>query len=156
MKTEYPPPITAAHTSSKSEKGLLLFLYFFSKRGSQNGIFAVTPMKRVTKPLPGVVGSEKKKRLLSRLAYPAAVRGRRQRKNTAAALAESFCPALRGMTGSPDRESRHFFRARFYRSTKYRCSLILSLRESCWGVPSPNPAYAVYPCRCHAANERRL
>ena len=24
--TEYPPPITAAHTSSKSEKGLLLFL----------------------------------------------------------------------------------------------------------------------------------
>ena len=23
-------------------------------------------------------------------------------------------------------------------------SLILSLRESCWGVPSPNPAYAAY------------
>ena len=33
-------------------------------------------------------------------------------------------------------------RARFYRSTKIRLSLILPLRESCWGVPSPNPAYA--------------
>ena len=51
---------------------------------------------------------------------------------------------------------RAFLRARFYRSTKFRLSLILSLRESCWGVPSPNPAYAAfaaYPCRCHAANE---
>ena len=36
------------------------------------------------------------------------------------------------------------YRARFYRSTKFRCSLILSLRESCWGVPSPNPAYTAY------------
>ena len=35
-------------------------------------------------------------------------------------------------------------RARFYRSTKIRFSLILPLRESCWGVPSPNPAYAAY------------
>ena len=45
---------------------------------------------------------------------------------------------------SMDRRSRkrHFFRARFYRSTKIRFSLILPLRESCWGVPSPNPAYA--------------
>ena len=34
------------------------------------------------------------------------------------------------------------YRARFYRSTKIRFSLILPLRESCWGVPSPNPAYA--------------
>ena len=49
-------------------------------------------------------------------------------------------------------------RARFYRSTKFRCSLILSLRESCWGVPSPNPAYAAfaaYPYRCHAANDMK-
>ena len=37
---------------------------------------------------------------------------------------------------------RQFLRARFYRSTKIRFSLILPLRESCWGVPSPNPAYA--------------
>ena len=42
------------------------------------------------------------------------------------------------------RGKRQFFRARFYRSTKFRLSLILSLRESCWGVPSPNPAYAAY------------
>ena len=31
------------------------------------------------------------------------------------------------------------YRARFYRSTKIRFSLILPLRESCWGVPSPKP-----------------
>ncbi len=31
-----------------------------------------------------------------------------------------------------------------YYDTKFRLSLILSLRESCWGVPSPNPAYAAY------------
>ena len=40
------------------------------------------------------------------------------------------------------RESLQSRRARFYRSTKIRFSLILPLRESCWGVPSPNPAYA--------------
>ena len=39
----------------------------------------------------------------------------------------------------------HFFRARFYRSTKIRLSLILPLRESCWGVPSPNPAMRLVP-----------
>ena len=42
------------------------------------------------------------------------------------------------------RESLQSRRARFYRSTKIRLSLILPLRESCWGVPSPNPAYAAY------------
>ena len=42
------------------------------------------------------------------------------------------------------RESLQSRRARFYRSTKIRFSLILPLRESCWGVPSPNPAYAAY------------
>ena len=39
------------------------------------------------------------------------------------------------------RETRQFFRARFYRGAKIRFLLILPLRESCWGVPSPNPAY---------------
>ena len=39
---------------------------------------------------------------------------------------------------------RCFLRARFYRSTKICFSLILPLQESCWGVPSPNPAYAAY------------
>ena len=45
------------------------------------------------------------------------------------------------------RETRQFFRARFYRSTKFRLSLILSLRESCWGVPSPNPAMRLTPLK---------
>ena len=40
---------------------------------------------------------------------------------------------------------RQFLRARFYRSTKIRFSLILPLRESCWGVPSPNPAMRLTP-----------
>ena len=40
------------------------------------------------------------------------------------------------------RGKRQFFRARFYRGAKIRVLLILPLRESCWGVPSPNPAYA--------------
>ena len=48
---------------------------------------------------------------------------------------------------SMDRRSRrrHFFRARFYRGAKIRLSLILPLRESCWGVPSPNPAMRLVP-----------
>ena len=43
------------------------------------------------------------------------------------------------------REKRGSHRARFYRSTKIRLSLILPLRESCWGVPSPNPAMRLVP-----------
>ena len=42
---------------------------------------------------------------------------------------------------------RCFLRARFYRSTKIRLSLILPLRESCWGVPSPNPAMRLTPLK---------
>ena len=42
------------------------------------------------------------------------------------------------------RGKRQFLRARFYRGAKIRFLLILPLRESCWGVPSPNPAYAAY------------
>jgi len=42
------------------------------------------------------------------------------------------------------RESLQSRTAIVYRSTKIRLSLILPLRESCWGVPSPNPAYAAY------------
>ena len=37
------------------------------------------------------------------------------------------------------------YRARFYHGAKIRLSLLLPRWESCWGVPSPNPAYA--PCR---------
>ena len=50
--------------------------------------------------------------------------------------------ALRRLNPAGHSGKRQFLRARFYRSTKIRFSLILPLRESCWGVPSPNPAYA--------------
>ena len=55
------------------------------------------------------------------------------------ALLKRLVSGKYGSRGTPE-----FFRARFYRSTKIRLSLILPLRESCWGVPSPNPAYAAY------------
>ena len=42
------------------------------------------------------------------------------------------------------RGKRQFFRARFYHGAKIRLSLLLPRWESCWGVPSPNPAYAAY------------
>ncbi len=54
------------------------------------------------------------------------------------ALLKRLVSGKYGSRGTPE-----FFRARFYRSTKIRLSLILPLRESCWGVPSPNPAYAL-------------
>ena len=47
---------------------------------------------------------------------------------------------------------RQFLRARFYRGAKIRLSLILPLRESCWGVPSPNPAYTA----CAAEKPRKI
>ena len=50
----------------------------------------------------------------------------------------------KGIDGSQHRGSRHFLRASFYHSTKIRLPLLLPLRETCWGVPSPNPAYAAY------------
>ena len=37
---------------------------------------------------------------------------------------------------------RQFLRARFYHGAKIRLSLLLPRWESCWGVPSPNPAMA--------------
>ena len=47
---------------------------------------------------------------------------------------------------------RQFLRARFYRGAKIRFPLILPLRESCWGVPSPNPAYTA----CAAEKPRKI
>ena len=45
-------------------------------------------------------------------------------------------------------------RARFYRGAKIRLSLILPLRESCWGVPSPNPAMAAYAAKIFPTGEK--
>lgn len=54
------------------------------------------------------------------------------------------------------RESLQSRRARFYRSTKIRFSLILPLRESCWGVPSPNPALRSLTAAATSPSERAL
>jgi len=56
------------------------------------------------------------------------------------ALLKRLVSGKYGSRGTPE-----FFRARFYRSTKIRFSLILPLRESCWGVPSPSPAMRLVP-----------
>ena len=46
----------------------------------------------------------------------------------------------KGIEGSPHRGNRHFLRARFYHSTKFRLSAHFVLRESCWGC-HPKPAF---------------
>ena len=75
-------------------------------------------------------------------------------RNIAAALAKSPLAALKvlreeyrrkvgrspalsveGISGSPHRGSRHFLRARFYHSTKFRLPAHFVLWESCWGLP---------------------
>ena len=83
-----------------------------------------------------------------RLAFSVSVRRGEQRwaghASVIAILTKAATPTLVDCRKVSRRGKRQFFRARFYRSTKIRFSLILPLRESCWGVPSPNPAYAAY------------
>ena len=81
-----------------------------------------------------------------RLAFSVSVRRGEQRwaghASAIAILTKAATPTLVDCRKVSRRGKWQFFRARFYRSTKIRFSLILPLRESCWGVPSPNPAYA--------------
>ena len=81
-----------------------------------------------------------------RLAFSVSVRRGEQRwaghASVIAILTKAATPTLVDCRKVSRRGKWQFFRARFYRSTKIRFSLILPLRESCWGVPSPNPAYA--------------
>ena len=83
-----------------------------------------------------------------RLAFSVSVRRGEQRwaghASAIAILTKAATPTLVDCRKVSRRGKWQFFRARFYRSTKIRLSLILPLRESCWGVPSPNPAYAAY------------
>ena len=83
-----------------------------------------------------------------RLAFSVSVRRGEQRwaghASAIAILTKAATPTLVDCRKVSRRGKWQFFRARFYRSTKIRFSLILPLRESCWGVPSPNPAYAAY------------
>ena len=62
-------------------------------------------------------------------------------------LAQFPFVVLKGLKAVQHSGKRQFLRARFYRSTKIRFSLILPLRESCWGVPSPNPAMRLTPLK---------
>ena len=83
-----------------------------------------------------------------RLAFSVSVRRGEQRwaghASAIAILTKAATPTLVDCRKVSRRGKWQFFRARFYRSTKIRFSLILPLRDSCWGVPSPNPAYAAY------------
>ena len=80
-----------------------------------------------------------------RLAFSVSVRRGEQRwaghASAIAILTKAATPTLVDCRKVSRRGKWQFFRARFYRSTKIRFSLILPMRESCWGVPSPNPAY---------------
>ncbi len=81
--------------------------------------------------------------------------GSKRETIAAAELAHFSSAALKGLNPAGHSGKRQFLRARFYRSTKIRFSLILPLRESCWGVPSPNPAYAAYAAYPAAASGSR-
>ena len=91
-----------------------------------------------------------------RLAFSVSVRRGEQRwaghASAIAILTKAATPTLVDCRKVSRRGKWQFFRARFYRSTKIRFSLILPLRESCWGVPSPNPAYAA----CAAEKPRKI
>ena len=63
-------------------------------------------------------------------------------EKAAAELAKSPPAELKVLKAAPHRAVRQFLRASFYHSAKIRLSRLLPLRETCWGVPSPNPAYA--------------
>ena len=86
-----------------------------------------------------------------RLAFSVSVRRGEQRwaghASAIAILTKAATPTLVDCRKVSRRGKWQFFRARFYRSTKIRLSLILPLRESCWGVPSPNPAMWLTPLK---------
>ena len=86
-----------------------------------------------------------------RLAFSVSVRRGEQRwaghASVIAILTKAATPTLVDCRKVSRRGKWQFFRARFYRSTKIRFSLILPLRESCWGVPSPNPAMRLTPLK---------
>ena len=86
-----------------------------------------------------------------RLAFSVSVRRGEQRwaghASAIAILTKAATPTLVDCRKVSRRGKWQFFRARFYRSTKIRFSLILPLRESCWGVPSPNPAMRLTPLK---------
>jgi len=76
-------------------------------------------------------------------------------KNTAAKLAEST-PLKPGENGKSQHSTvRHFLRARFYHSTKFRLSAHFVLRESCWGC-HPKPAFCGLRRLKKSTHERRF
>ena len=77
-----------------------------------------------------------------RLAFSVSVRRGEQRwaghASAIAILTKAATPTLVDCRKVSRRGKWQFFRARFYRSTKIRFSLILPLRESCWETFSTN------------------
>ena len=134
--------------SSKSEKDLLLFLRPFLANEAKKGcrFFQTAGRTQLSKRL--IVGKDKAagkvlagKSVIFTLLWFV---GSKRETIAAAELAHFSSAALKGLNPAGHSGKRQFLRARFYRSTKIRFSLILLLRESCWGVPSPNPANAAY------------
>ena len=153
LQLNIPPPHSGTG-SSKSEKDLLLFLRpFLANRESvstdkwteENSRFLSSSGQNTAFKTPYC-----RERMSRRKSFCRKVRHFRsfvvcrewKGKCYRWKLAHFPPAALRRLNPAGHSGKRQFLRARFYRSTKIRFSLILPLRESCWGVPSPNPAYA--------------
>ena len=120
--------------------------------GCQNPVARITKAKEILKnPRPAgswrslkCIFSGKGKSRSQRAAKPRSgvilAKGKKAAHSGPQAL---FCPFY--VRKNPTGAVCGSLRARFYRSTKIRLSLILPLRESCWGVPSPNPAMRLTP-----------
>ena len=122
--------------------------------GCQNPVARITKAKEILKnPRPAgswrslkCIFSGKGKSRSQRAAKPRSgvilAKGKKAAHSGPQAL---FCPFY--VRKNPTGAVCGSLRARFYRSTKIRLSLILPLRESCWGVPSPNPAMRLTPLK---------
>ena len=120
--------------------------------GCQNPVARITKAKEILKnPRPAgswrslkCIFSGKGKSRSQRAAKPRSgvilAKGKKAAHSGPQAL---FCPFY--VRKNPTGAVCGSLRARFYRGAKIRVLLILPLRESCWGVPSPNPALRLAP-----------
>ena len=89
-----------------------------------------------TLPLAGFVGSERQNGGICLKSFSNRVSGSERNAGKIPA------PPVEGISKRPHRGSRHCLRASIDQCTKFRFRSICYPGLTCWGVPSPNPAYA--------------
>ena len=156
QKTEYPPPRSGT-TSSKSEKDLLLFCAHFWH-------FSFPPVLEdkeekelklnVHFPFSGFVGSERKnlsrtagRKALVQCIFSGKKKGRAQRAGSPVPFALCTEKTEQGQSAAYLEQV----------STTVPKSAILRFcpsRETCWGVPSPNPAMRLAPQKRFPSGEK--